>query len=357
MTQRTITAFWIVTVVTISAGISSVSASEPQSHYVLVQNALDKSVLPGFEALKTSAAKLPDAVARVCSEGNAPAIDDLNKAFRDTVRSWAGVEYLRFGPLAEGGRRERMSFWPDPRGIMSRQLRQLIASGDKTSIEGGAIAKQSAAVQGLPALEVLLTDKDVPLGQGEASGFRCKLAGAIAANVSAVAQDMADEWSKSGGWKDKMLRPGSDNATYKEPQEAASELVKALLIGFQLVGDNEVKPQIDAKLAFAGPFAKSGLAKDYFQAGVASLEGLYNATAIESYLTDDKAWVKNWAVGAWRTLKESDGAGGNRDGASKDDAPPVRKVFDMIGGLRKLVVGEMSAAAGLTLGFNELDGD
>ena len=80
MTQRTITAFWIVTVVANSAGISSVSASEPQSHYVLVQNALDKSVLPGFEALKTSAAKLPDAVARVCSEGNAPAIDDLNKA-------------------------------------------------------------------------------------------------------------------------------------------------------------------------------------------------------------------------------------------------------------------------------------
>jgi uncharacterized protein len=336
-----------------------VSAAEPQSHYTLVQTALEKSVLPGFEALSKNAARLPDAVAAVCTKDDDAARENLTAAFRDTVLAWAGVEYLRFGPLADGGRRERMSFWPDPRGIMNRQLRQLITSGDATVIDGGALAKQSAAVQGLPALEVLITDKDAPLGPGETAQFRCMLATAIAANVKGLAQELSDDWSKASGWKDKMLRPGSDNGTYKEPQEAASELVKALMIGFQLVADSEVKPRLDARLAanFSGPFAKSGLTKDYFKAGIGSLENLYGAMALESYLTDDKFWVKNWVGGAWRTLKASDGAGGAIDAASKDNAPPAQKVFDMASGIKKLVAAELSVAAGLTVGFNELDGD
>ena len=79
--------------------------------------------------------------------------------------------------------------------------------------------------------------------------------------------------------------------------------------------------------------------------------------ALESYLADDKVWVKNWIGGAWRTLKASDGAGGHNDGNAKDDAPPAQKVFDMASGIRKLVAAELSVAAGVTVGFNELDGD
>jgi predicted lipoprotein len=334
-------------------------AAEPPSHYALVQATLDKSVLPGVEALKVSAARLPDAVARVCTRNDARARNDLHKVFRETVLAWAGVEYLRFGPLADGGRRERMSFWPDPRGVMARQLRQIFASKDQTVTEAGTIAKQSAAVQGLPALEVLLTDKQSPLGPGEASAFRCKFARAIAGNVSGLANEIVDDWTKLGGWKERMLRPGSDNATYKEPQEAASELVKAMLVGFQLVGDGQLKPKLDAanRAKFAGPFAKSELSKAYFEAGVASLNRLYNSLSLERYLSDDKAWVKEWAQNAWRNMAVSDGAGGRAAKAPKGEAPSVQKTFEMVGGMRKLVTAELSVAAGLTLGFNELDGD
>ncbi len=335
------------------------AAGEPPSHYALVQAALEKSIIPGFEALSKNAARLPDAVAHVCARGDDASRTEASDAFRDTVLAWAGVEYLRFGPLADGGKRERMSFWPDPRGIMNRQLRQLITSQDLQVIDDGALAKQSAAVQGLPALEVLLTDKDNPLGASETSAFSCKLAAAIASNVSALALDITSAWSGPGGWKDKMLRPGSDNATYKEPQEAASELVKALLVGFQLVADSEVKPRLDDKTSstFKGPFAKSNLAKDYFRAGVVSLSRLYDALALEAYLADDKRWVKDWVGGAWHNLKASDGAGGNSIAAAQSDPPPARKVFDLLSGLRKLSASELSVAAGLTVGFNELDGD
>lgn len=334
---------------------AAASAKDAESHYAIVQRTLEKHVLPHFAALEAAAAKLPDAVEQVCATGADGNREELSTAFRNTVLAYAGVAYLRFGPLIEGSRRERLSFWPDPRGIMNRQLRQLIAAKDEAAM--AAISKQSAAVQGLPALEALITDSDVPLGPGDPAAYRCKLADVIARNIVQLTSDINGDWTKSGGWKDKMLRPGSDNDAYKEPRDAASELVKALLTGFQLIATTEIEPQVLKKRGFDGPYAKSNLTTPYFRAGIDSLDAYYQSMALEAFLDDDKDWVKNWTGGAWRTLRESDGAGGVVAGVPKTFAAPVRKVFDLLIQMRRIVVGEVSQAAALAVGFNELDGD
>lgn len=338
-----------------AALIPAAYARDAESHYAIVQRTLDTHVLPHFAALEATAAKLPDAVEQVCKTGADGSREELLSDFRNTVLAYAGVAYLRFGPLIEGSRRERLSFWPDPRGIMNRQLRQLLAATDTAVLD--AIQKQSAAVQGLPALEALITDIEVPLGPAEAAAYRCKLASAIARNIVQLTSEINADWTKSGGWKDKMLRPGSDNDAYKEPRDAASELVKALLTGFQLIATTEIEPQVLKKRGFDGPYTRSNLPKLYFRAGIDSLDAYYQAMALEAFLDDDKDWVKNWTGGAWRTLRESDGAGGVVSGVPKTFAPPVRKVFDMLIQMRRIVVGEISAAAALAVGFNELDGD
>lgn len=330
-------------------------SKDAESHYAIVQRTLEAHVLPHFAALETAAAKLPEAVELTCTKGSDSSHEELESAFRTTVLAYAGVAYLRFGPLIEGSRRERLSFWPDPRGIMNRQLRQLIASNDPAVLSD--IAKQSAAVQGLPALEALIFDKNAPLGPAEDATYRCKLASAIAHNIHLLTSEINGDWTKNGGWKDKMLRPGSDNDVYKEPLDSASELVKAMLTGFQLIATTEIEPQVLQKRGFEGPYAKSNLPKPYFRAGIESLDAYYKAMSLEEFLDDDKDWVKNWTGGAWRSLRESDGAGGVVAGVPKTFAPPVRKVFDLLIQMRRIVVGEISQAASLAVGFNELDGD
>jgi predicted lipoprotein len=233
----------------------------------------------------------------------------------------------------------------------------VLLNKDEAILEPGKLGKQSVAVQGLSALEVLITDKEHPLGPDEASRYRCKLAQAIAVNVADVAAEIVDAWEKPGGWKDKMLNPGPDNDTYKNPGESASELVKALLTGLSLTADLQLKPQVDPKLKLAAPYRKSGLQKAYYAATVESLRSFYDALALEDYLLPDKGWVKNWVGGAWRSIESSDGVGGRRRHAQRKDAPPLREVFDKMGGMRKLILGEMCVDAGLTVGFNELDGD
>jgi uncharacterized protein len=350
-------ALWAAVVMSIAPSLWSHASAEPQSHSAMVATTLEKHIIPRVEGFATAAGALPGKVQQVCQTGDPAAREELSTNLRRTVEAWAEIEFLRFGPLTEAGRRERISFWPDPRGFLARQLRQLIAAKDMKVIEGGAIAKQSAAVQGLPALESVMTDTVTPLAPGAASAFQCALAQAVAANIADMGRDLLQSWTKAGGWKDKMLRPGSDNDTYKEPSEAASELIKALLIGFQLVGDGEIKPQLDENSKYVGPFAKANLSKAYYAAGVKSLQALYETMALESYLPEDKDWVKNWAGGAWRVILASDGAGGKASGTVRDDAPALRELHGRISGLRKLVAKEISQSAGLTVGFNELDGD
>jgi predicted lipoprotein len=129
------------------------------------------------------------------------------------------------------------------------------------------------------------------------------------------------------------------------------------LVGLSLTADLQLKPQVNAKFKLVPPYQKAGLQKAFYASSVESLRSLYDGLQLEAYLGPDKKWVKNWVGGAWRSIESSDGVGGRAAKAQRDDAPPVREVFDKMNGLRKLVIGEMSVAAGLTVGFNELDGD
>lgn len=333
------------------------AASGPPSHAAIVRAALDKHIIPHINALKTAAEPLPGAVANVCRTGSSASERELSRRFAKVIEAYAGVDFLRFGPMLEKGRREQLSFWPDPRGFVSRQLRLMLLNKDETIAAPGMIGKQSAAVQGLSALEVLMHDNDVPLGPAEPAQFRCVVATAIAANIKRLADEIVTEWERPDGWKDKMLHPGPSNDTYKEPSEPAVEIVKSLLVGLSLTADLQLKPQVDPKVKLSPPYQKSGLQKAFYVASVTSLHELYDALQLEDYLKSDKYWMKNWLNGAWRTIEASDGAGGRSPNAKRDDAPLVRETFDKMNSLRNLVSSQLSIAAGLTVGFNELDGD
>ena len=330
---------------------------EPVSHAAMVKGSIEKYIIPHVDALKVSAAQLPAAVDSACTTGSPAASKALQDQFDKVVLAYTGVDFLRFGPMIEQGRREQISFWPDPRGFVGRQLRLLLLSKDDKIAEPGALGKQSAAVQGLPALETLMHDQDAPLGPGETARYRCVVARAIAANIVRLTTEVADGWEKPGGWADKLLNPGPSNDTYKSASESAVEIVKALIVGVSLTSDLQVKPQVDPKVKLAPPYQKSGLQKPYYAASVGSLHQLYDTLSLETWLPPDRLWMKDWVSGTWRTLESSDGYGGSADHAKREDPATPRELFDRMNGLRNMIANRLSVAAKLTVGFNELDGD
>jgi hypothetical protein len=325
---------------------------------------IDKYVLPRFDALAQSSGRLAKALEATCA-GDKGAAASVTKEYAGTVLAWGSVEFLRFGPLSEVGRPERFDFSPDPRGVTQRQVAGLVSKRDATALDPAALAKKSAAVQGLSALEVLLFDDKRPItGDEDEARYRCQLATAMAKSTHALAEAVRAEWHGEGGWRPRMVAPRPDDARYKSEEEPAADFARALITGLQMIQDREIVPMITALPTPDKPprlpFQRSRLTARYAASGIKSAKALYDAMDLARSLPKDKAWMPRWIDAAFERLARDAPAAVEGMGNAKDSperARDLRMVRFHIEGIRKLVGREIAPLAGLTIGFNELDGD
>jgi predicted lipoprotein len=220
-------------------------------------------------------------------------------------------------------------------------------------------------VQGLTVLEALMTDNAHPLGADDEEGrYRCKLAVSVARNLAGIAHAVLGEWSGDDGWRSRMLHAGADSPTYRSAAEPPAEFARALITGLQLIQDREVTPLATAQETPGKParlpFARSGLNARYVSAWVASLKELYGSLGLADAAPKDKAWIPKWIITAFGRLAVDAPAALKEDAGAKDPRERERDLRMLrfhVEGIRKLVGRELAPAAGLTLGFNELDGD
>lgn len=357
---------------------SSVNAEAPQKSAVptyreMVVAAIDKHILPHLDDFTKKARDLSGAVKQNCLASNPDAISKIDAAFAAAVESWAGVATDRIGPARKRDRATRISFWPDPRSIVRRQVRQMLAKHDDKLLQPGAIEKQSVAVQGLPALELLLK-KDVGDETPEQKRFRCGLAANIAANISKQADDMKAGWLGPQGWRQTMLSPGADNPIYKTEADVAAEVLKSYLTALQIIRDNEVLPWLKAveksKKWARLPFEGSGLSQPYLANQIASLGELHRVLRLDDYAKQaaakdkKKAWIVEWLTVAFKTMdkqaklvKRPSEAAKDTSTGVKQKTKPLTQLKFYTNGLRQIVGRDIVPATGLFLGFNELDGD
>lgn len=342
--------------------------SSPQLE-AMVAGAVGRHIVQRFADLAAATQQLDVAVESWCRTNEAQVPAGVRDAFKDAALAWARVGYFRFGPANKDDRLQRIAFSPDPRGLVRRQVSTAISHRDRALLSKEAIATQSVAIQGLPALELLFypTSDDGAAAEGS---YRCELASAIAGNVAQLTSAMNADWTAPDGWRALLMAPGPENAVYKSHAEAAAELFRALLTGLQIITDREVVPWLKAAggaRAWAGlPYERSGLSRDYLQAGLESVHGLHTALDIDGIAASlaakqpDKKWIGDWLRNAYAILE--------RDVPtfvlpSKISATPsfdldaLRRASFYGNGLRQVVGREIAPAAGLLLGFNELDGD
>ena len=166
-----------------------------------------------------------------------PTSQSARDSFKAETDAWSYAEIIRFGPVTEQNRLERMLFWPDRKGIGLKQVQAALAAKDATAADPAQLPAKSVAMQGLGALEFVL------FGTG---------AEALAARVIPIAARMARRsppisrpwpasvdaaWAKDGGFAGQWAQPGPGNPLYQSGTEAVTELLEVFVNGLELVRD------------------------------------------------------------------------------------------------------------------------
>lgn len=320
---------------------------------------------PRTRELQSATVALGAAVGDYCANPQGAQRTRVEQALGNTAAAWAKVEFLRFGPLVEKNRLENFFFWPDPRGVVQRQMRAVLASADKAAL--AQLREQSAAVQGLPALEYALYADDASraIASGsEAGRFRCSYAAAVAANLALLAGEIEKGWRDDAPLAQEFARPGPSRNVYRSGVEVATEVLKTLSTALHVARDQNLLPALGDSAAEARgtllPLHRSALTARHLASGIEGLSAFHAAAQFDSALPADALWIDQ-AI--------HDELGRMQQDFAQLQVPVAQAVTDesqrdllvhvalLLANTRAMVDEYLAPALQVNLGFNSLDGD
>lgn len=339
-------------------------AAEPPGAAAMVQGAIEGYVLPAYVSFTSKADALGDTVDALCTAPSPARLAAARAAFTATAGAWSRVELVRFGPVTEENRLERVLYWPDRRSTGLKQVQAILAGAEASAAVPASLAGKSVAVQGLGALEFVLfgTGSD---DLAAAAGFRCAYAAAISGNVAAIAATLDAAWTGGAGAAGLWATPGPDNPLYRDGGEALGELLDTMIHGMELVRDVRINGFLGEEAAGDKPkqalFWRSGETIASLRGNLASIDGLLEASGMSGHLPEDRRWI----VGSARfELGNADRTLAGLEGLPMADIladPDLRAKLDYVrlvtSSLSDVIGRQLSAEFGLTVGFSSLDGD
>ena len=213
--------------------------------------AVEVQIAPGFRAFGDRAAALQKTAEAFCRNPDARDLPTLRAGFNAVMDAWQGVQHIGFGPVELFNRGQRVQFWPDKRNAGDRQLLALIRDRKTAEVTLARLPVISVGVQGLPALELLLFGEgqsDKLLVPGDDAAFRCHLVTLIPANLAAIGNDLAEDFSRPDGFRAAIEAAGTAASRYANHREAALQLFNALYGQLHAIAEAKLTSPLGAKL-------------------------------------------------------------------------------------------------------------
>lgn len=271
----------------------------------------------------------------------------MRPAFVASLLAWGRLQAVGTGPAASPETAARVYFWPDKHGTATRQLGAALRDRPAALETAAGLAGQSAGLQSLAAMELLLYG-ELP---DEAAGFACRYAQAIA--------DFQTELA-AGTARDFAADPTAD-----------ATLAQALLTGMQTTLDTVIQLDLDRPLGSDIAAARGERARAWrssqslplIGAAIDTVEAVYTApggfsaaivasaelAAFDAVLRRHLELAKAAIAAVPEPLRQAVG-----DPAAR---PRVEEVKEEVASVRRLLVERLAPALGLAAGFNALDGD
>jgi uncharacterized protein len=329
----------------------------------IVSRAIDGFIRPGYANFHAATGNLVQAEKALCDAPSQKTLDAARRSFGETVDAWSAIEIIRFGPVTEDNRLERVLFWPDRKSTGLKQVQAALAAKDETATTVEGLAQKSVAMQGLGALEfVLFGTGSEGLATGEA--YRCSYGAAIAGNLDTIAAELETAWNAKDGFAKQWANPGPDDPLYRTGTEAVSELMDVFVTGFELVRDvrlggflGETPDKNKPKQAL---FWRSGKTVDAIAANLAGMKKLFEASQLGEAVRQDALWIGKSALFEFGNAAQAAAAANGPINEVLAD-PKRRDKLVYLGlvtsSLSDVFGTTLSGELGLTSGFSSLDGD
>ncbi|MEI2387261.1 imelysin family protein [Breoghania sp. JC706] len=341
-------------------------ADVAEDHHRFVANAIDGYIRPEFRHFSRLLHVLDAQIGDFCAAPDAAGYEKMARAYSDALAGFARIGFLRFGPLIEDHRLERILFWPDRKSTGRRQAEQAVAEHDASVLTLNSLQGKSVAMQGLLALEPVLFDeaREALLSGGDDATFRCGYAGVIGANLAEMSDSIAAEWAAPDGYAALLLQPGPDNVAYRSDQEAASQVLGALTTGLQIVRDQWIGPILGSGPHRPKPrmalFRRSGNSLVMIEAAVGGLRDYLAALDIAPMLDEQDAWLNGSlqfelsnVLEKLRELKEPL----TKTLRNPEAYDKLAFIDVVLNSVRDSASEELAIALKIQVGFNALDGD
>jgi predicted lipoprotein len=315
----------------------------------VLRRVTDQFILPHYHDFSVRNEAQEKAWTAFCAKPDDTGFAALRAAFLASADAWSAIEIVRYGPVSESYRIERISHWPERKNAVAKALSSLLAGEGTSDLAPEQFVKNSVAGQGLPALERLLFDGDDPkapfLAVSPAAQRRCAVGAAIAANLSRMAHEI------EAGWPALVAQFGNEDFA----KEAKTRLATDYISHFEFLRDAKLRPIFGKDPSLARPRLaegwRSGRTKEALLINLSSAR-----TMAEIILEGYDAYSPSMIDTAKSLTEELDPDFGALAQMPKT-RPGLFLVLDAVTAVRDKASDEIPAALGVTVGFNSRDGD
>lgn len=357
--RKVMSALGATTTLVLLTSLSPASAADAKLDPVPI---IESWLLPRYDALASAADAQKAAWTGFCAKPDAAGVPALKDAYGKTADAWNAVEFITFGPISQNLRADRFSFFPDRRNGIARGMAEIIADTDAGRLTPERFDQTSAAVQGLPALERLLYEKEAEaaLVSGSEAARRCAFGLAIATNLATMAHEIRSAWGdRNTGLLAGLAAGKGDPALFPDAAAVPGMILTDLSGAFQRVTDTKLMPVLGT-----GPDAAKPALADNWRSGrsgrvVANM--LKSADAllrtIATQMPSRPQYVVNKAAGAADAAADKLPADLGAAAETAAGAAALQADIKTFKAAQLTVYRPTASYFGISLGFNALDGD
>jgi uncharacterized protein len=339
-------------------------AAPARAENAVVAAAVEGFVKPAYAEFQNASAGLRGDMDALCADQSPDRLAAAQSDFLTVVSAWSKVETVRFGPVTQENRLERILFWPDRKGIGLKQVQAALADKEPSAADPATLKDKSVAMQGLGALEFVLFGTGSEALNEPDDGYRCAYGRASAKNVEDLAAAILAGWQDPAGIARQWAKPAADNALYRTDEESLTELFNIVVHGLEMVRDVRLSGFLGDTPGDDKPrlaiYWRSGGTIPSLEANLDGLREVYDASGLVGLLAAESGWIGQ-SIGfefdqadVFLGLAAGPIAETLKDSHKRGALVTTRLITSH---LSELFGVNLAGELGLSAGFSSLDGD